>query len=147
MKKLIFMCAGIVAMAFAGGCNDSIEVQQDYDFAVNTWHLPEDVKLGEVVEIRFTLRRQGDFKGAEYYIGYVQMQGNGAVCDAAGKFLVNRERVALKSVTGLDENDPYALVFTLYYSASSVQKSEVVFSVTDNFGLRRDLMVELTMKQ
>lgn len=142
MKRIVCICLiALASLIFASACDDHIEVQQNYDFALGTWHLPEDIKPDELVEIRFTLRRQGDFKGAKYHIGYIQMQGSGQVLDAVGNRLIDRESVELPAIVGFNDNDPYNLSFTLFYQSLSDEKSEVVFFVIDNFGLQRDLMV------
>lgn len=142
MKRLVCICLiALASLIFASACDDRIEVQQNYDFALDTWHLPEDIKPDELVEIRFTLRRQGDFKGAKYHIGYIQMQGAGQVLDAAANRLVNRESVELLAIVGFNDSDPYNLSFTLFYQSLCDEKSEVVFFVIDNFGLQRDLTV------
>lgn len=80
-----------VASLLLVSCNDKIDVNREYDFALSCWHLPSEIVPGEQVEIRFTLTRQGDFKGAEYYIGYIQLEGKGEVSDSEGTLLVNRE--------------------------------------------------------
>lgn len=56
----------------------------------------------EAVEIRFTLRRQGDFKGAAYRIGYIQIAGHGEVFDNDGQHMVHRETMPLEDVAELD---------------------------------------------
>lgn len=142
MKRIVCICLiALASLIFASACDDHIEVQQNYDFALGTWHLTEDIKPDELVEIRFTLRRQGDFKGAKYHIGYIQMQGSGQVLDAAGNRLIDRESVELPAIVGFNDNDPYNLSFTLFYQSLSDEKSEVAFFVIDNFGLQRDLTV------
>lgn len=142
MKKNFVIVALIVVVAFIfGACNDDIEVQQEYDFAITTWHLQEEVSPGEEVEMRFTLRRQGDFKGASYDIGYIQMQGSGVVYDLSGTALINREKVPLKRIVGLDESDPYTQIFTLFYRSVGEEKSELQFFVVDNFGRQHELLV------
>ena len=82
MNKMIYFAltaAVAVASLLLVSCNDKIDVNREYDFALSCWHLPSEIVPGERVEIRFTLTRQGDFKGAEYYIGYIQLEGKGEV--------------------------------------------------------------------
>lgn len=125
------------------GCNDGIQVQQAYDFSISTWHLPEQTRPGEVVEVRFTLRRQGDFKGATYRIGYIQIAGHGEVFDNDGQHIVNRETMPLVDVADLDTRNPCELLFTLYYRNIGPEKSQARFFVVDNFGLERSIDVVL----
>ena len=129
------------ALLLLVSCNDKIDVNREYDFALSCWHLPSEIVPGERVEIRFTLTRQGDFKGAKYYIGYIQLKGKGEVSDSEGTLLGNRELYELRAMPGLDESDPCRQVFTLYYTATSDKQSEVRFVVVDNFGRERKLEV------
>ena len=137
---IYFTLAAAVLLSFVG-CNDKIDVRQEYDFALSCWHLPAEIAPGERVEIRFTLTRQGDFKGAGYYIGYIQLKGEGEVSDSEGTLLVNRELHELRAMPGLDESDPCRQIFTLYYTALSDKRTEVRFVVADNFGRERELEV------
>ena len=142
IMKIITSCTfALLAGLGLAACNDKIDVKQDYDFALSCWHLPSEIVPGEQVEIRFTLTRQGDFKGAEYYIGYIQLEGKGKVTDRTDMPLVSREIYELQTVSGLDADDPYRQVFTLYYTALSDERTEVRFVVVDNFGRERKLEV------
>lgn len=145
--KIITSCTfALLAGLGLAACNDKIDVKQDYDFALSCWHLPSEIVPGERVEIRFTLTRQGDFKGAEYYIGYIQLEGKGKVTDRTGMPLVSREMYGLQTVSGLDADDPYRQVFTLYYTALSDERTEVRFVVEDNFRQRREIEVTFDSK-
>lgn len=143
MNKMIYfaLMAAVAAVLLLVSCNDKIDVNQEYDFVLSCWHLPSEIVPGERVEIRFTLTRQGDFKGAEYYIGYIQLEGKGEVSDSEGTLLVNRELHELRAMPGLDESDPCRQLFTLYYTATSDKQSDVRFVVVDNFGTQRELNV------
>ncbi len=144
MKIIIGACMVVLCVWLLYSCNDKIEVKQDYDFALSSWHLQSEIKNGEEVEIRLTLRRQGDFLGAEYYLGYIQMEGNGEVYDSEGTFLVNRELCELREISGLDVSDPSAQVFTLFYRALSDKKSVVKFVIEDNFHQHRELEISFS---
>ncbi|WP_419523004.1 TraQ conjugal transfer family protein [Alistipes finegoldii] len=142
IMKIITSCTfALLAGLGLAACNDKIDVKQDYDFALSCWHLPSEIVPGEQVEIRFTLTRQGDFKGAEYYIGYIQLEGKGKVTDRTDMPLVSREIYELQTVSGLDADDPYRQVFTLYYTALSDERTKLRFVVEDNFGRERKLEV------
>lgn len=144
MKIIIGACMVVLCVWLLYSCNDKIEVKQDYDFALSSWHLQSEIKNGEEVEIRLTLRRQGDFLGAEYYLGYIQMEGNGEVYDSEGTFLMNRELCELREISGLDGSDPSAQVFTLFYRALSDKKSVVKFVIEDNFHQHRELEISFS---
>lgn len=147
IMKIIPACTfALLAVLGLAACNDKIDVNREYDFALSCWHLPEEIAPGERVEIRFTLTRQGDFKGAEYYIGYIQLKGKGEVSDSGGTRLGNRELYELRAMPGLDGSDPCRQIFTLYYTATSDKRSEVRFVLIDNFGRERKLEIDFNNK-
>lgn len=115
---VMYMLAGacvVFISAVLYSCDDKLDVRQDYDFSLSTWHLPSDIRVGEEVEIRLTLTREGDYLPAEYYIGYIQMEGKGEVFDSEGNSLVTREIYPLKDIPGLNRDNPKRQVFTLWY--------------------------------
>lgn len=136
----------LLGIALTAGCNDGIRVQQAYDFSISTWHLPDEALVAEAVEIRFTLHRQGDFRGAEYRIGYIQLTGRGEVFDTEGGHLIDREPVPLTTVAGLDTSDPCAQRFTLFLRCPGGDKCQVRFFMIDNFGCERSIDVSLDVK-
>lgn len=141
---VMFMLSGVCVVAFSVllySCDDKIDVQQEYDFSLTSWHLQSEIKNGEVVEIRLTLNRSGDYAGAEYYVGYIQMSGKGEVYDKANTLLVNRELHELKAMAGLDTGNPRKQVFTLFYRSMTDKKSEVKFVIVDNAGQERELLI------
>lgn len=147
IMKIITSCTfALLAGLGLAACNDKIDVKQDYDFALSCWHLPSEIVPGKQVEIRFTLTRQGNFKGAEYYIGYIQLEGKGKVTDRTDMPLVSREIYELQAVSGLDADDPYRQVFTLYYTALSDERTKLRFVVEDNFRQRREIEVTFDSK-
>ena len=147
MKTLTIcgIAAGVLAMLW--GCNDKIDVEQDYDFSLSTWHLPETIRQGEAVEIRFTLDKAGNYDGAEYFVGYIQTAGKGVVYDRGGTLLVNREMHALDDMAEVDRSHPFKEVFTLYYRSMSDKPSELKFIVMDNFGQHTELSVAFTTER
>lgn len=122
-------------------CNDQIETDRNFDFRLTTWYLQQGIKVGEVVEIRFTLIREQDYQGASYRFGYVQKTGEGVVYDKELRLLVSREFYALEDLSGLDKSDPQRQHFTLFYRASAAKKTELTFIVLDDVGNERELAV------
>lgn len=135
------VAAVFAALLFMYGCNDDIDVRQDYDFSISTWHLPAEIKVGQEVKIRFTLRCAGDFAGAFYRIAYVQIEGAGEVYDLEGTRFRPQEFRGLTSLPELDARDPQNQVFTLYYKSLAADEHEVQFVVQDNFGQEKILSV------
>ena len=99
--------------------------------------------MGEEIEIRFYLTREGDYKDARYRIGYVQIDGEGRVYDDDRRILTNREMYELNSVPGLDKANPRQWVYTLWYRVGSAKKAELRFFAVDNFDNERTYTVTL----
>lgn len=142
MKQIIISITIALSVLLFTSCNDKLNVQQDFDFTLTSWYLQKNIAVGEEVEIRFTLNRSGDWKGAEYSFGYVQLSGDGVVEDIDHNRLKDRETYPLNSIPGLLDSDPLAQTFTLYYLCLSEVRTELKFIVTDNFGIERVLMVD-----
>ena len=150
MMKVLISCG--VAVVFAalfclGGCNDGIDVRQEYDFSVSTWHLPTEIGPDEEVEIRFTLRSSGLFAGAFYRIAYVQIEGEGEVYDTEVTRLRPQEFRGITSLPELDARDPQKQLFTLYYKSLGEDADRIQFIVQDNFGQERTLEVSFSSEE
>lgn len=122
-------------------CNDGVDIKQDYDFSLSSWYLQKQVEMGETVEIRFYLTREGDYDKARYELGYIQMDGKGEVFDSEGTRLINREVMPLDAVPGLNTERPDKQVFTLFYRSTSSKRSELKFFLRDNFNREREMNV------
>lgn len=144
MKRILIGLAAIAACLFAASCNDKLDIRQGYDFSLSSWYIQSSIEPNEEVEIRFYLDRTGNWNGAEYRIGYVQIEGRGEVYDDDGVRLVNREMHRLAAIPGLDTQNPNRYVFTLFYRNLSEKRAEVKFIVTDNFGAEREQTVKFT---
>ncbi len=106
-------------------CNkdDELEIQNNFPFEVKVMPVPKEVSNGQMVEIRITIVRTGNYSNTQYFLRYFQFDGQG-------------------TLRYYDEppylpNDLYQLPtkqFRLYYtSTSSVSQSFEVW-ISDNFG-------------
>ncbi|MCE8191004.1 DUF3872 domain-containing protein [Porphyromonas gingivalis] len=128
MKKKIFNMLWVVGVLnFAGfclpACNRELDVQQSYDFALQTMPVQKDIKKGETAEIRCSLKRGGNFADSRYTLRYFQPEGKGV----------------LKMDDGLvfKFNDRYPLEreeFRLYYTSQSVDRQTIDVYIDDSFG-------------
>ena len=117
-------------------CDRELEVQQAYDFTLETMPVQKDLRRGETAEMRCFLKRAGRFAGAHYTLRYFQSQGKGMLRLDKG--------VALKP------NDPYPLVreeFRLYYSSQSVDQQTIDVYIEDNFGKVQQLTFSFNHKK
>lgn len=104
-------------------CDRKLEVQQAYDFTLETMPVQKDLRRGETAEIRCSLKRAGRFAGAHYTLRYFQSEGKGML--------------RLDKGTVLKPNDRYPLVregFRLYYTSQSTNRQTIDISIEDNFG-------------
>lgn len=137
MKHLFLCCATLLLFS----CNDQLHIKQDYDFSLSCWHLQSEIENGESVEIRLTLDRENDFKGATYRIGYVQLEGSGMLYDTNNMVFENREFYPLEDLYSINFGNPLKQVFTLYYKSLSDKKSDFQIIITDNFSQQRELKI------
>lgn len=127
MKRMIinmFMCGCMVAALFSlTSCNDDLDVQQSYEFTVETMPVPKELAKGETAEIRCELKRSGEFADALYTIRYFQYDGEGALSLDNGLTLLPNDRYLL-------ENEK----FRLYYTSQCDESQNFIVVVEDNFG-------------
>lgn len=123
IKYIVMMCCTMATMLLTTACNDELEIQQGYDFTVETMPVQTKIAKGETAEIRCTLNRSGRFNDANYTIRFFQPDGDGKLeMDNGIKFL---------------PNDRYPLnkeVFRLYYTSNSTDQQKIDIYVEDNFG-------------
>lgn len=140
MKKKTWIGLLLSALLLCS-CNDGVEIKQDYDFSLSSWYLQKQVEIGETVEIRFYLTREGDYDKARYELGYIQMDGKGEVFDSEGTRLISREVIPLNAVPGLNAERSEKQVFTLFYRSTSTKRSELKFFLRDNFNREREMNI------
>ena len=77
-KYLAVLCAGAASAALAS-CDNELDVQQSYEFTVETMPVPKELAKGETAEIRCELKRSGEFADALYTVRYFQYDGEGTL--------------------------------------------------------------------
>lgn len=77
MYKIIVGCYIVAALVLVTACNDSLDIQQAYQFTVETLPVPKKLKVGETAEIRCKLVRGSDYQPTIYQIRYFQPDGKG----------------------------------------------------------------------
>ena len=129
---------GLLALASfcLPACDRELEVQQAYDFTLETMPVQKDIRRGETAEIRCSLKRAGRFAVARYTLRYFQSEGKGML--------------RLDKGAALKPNDRYPLAreeFRLYYSSQSVDRQTIDISIEDNFGKVRQLTFAFNNKK
>lgn len=103
-------------------CDRELEVQQAYDFTLETMPVQKDIRRGETAEIRCSLKRAGRFAGARCTLRYFQSEGKGMLrLDKGAALKPNR----------------YPLVreeFRLYYTSQSADRQTIDVYIEDTFG-------------
>ena len=117
-------------------CDRELEVQQAYDFTLETMPVQKDLRRGETAEIRCSLKRAGRFAGAHYTLRYFQSEGRGML--------------RLDKGTALKPNDRYPLVreeFRLYYTSQMLARQTIDVYIEDNFGVMKRLTFDFNSKR
>ena len=127
MNTTLFKYIAGFGMALASivltSCGKDLEVQQAYDFTVETMPVPKELATGQTAEIRCELKRTGNFADALYTIRYFQYDGKGTL--------------SLDNSLTLLPNDRYLLEnerFRLYYTSQCSESQNFIVVVEDNFG-------------
>ena len=117
-------------------CDRELEVQQAYDFTLETMPVQKDIRRGETAEIRCSLKRAGRFAGARYTLRYFQSEGKGML--------------RLDKGPALKPNDRYPLVreeFRLYYTSQTLTRQAIDVYIEDNFGAMKRLSFDFNSKR
>ena len=117
-------------------CDRELEVQQAYDFTLETMPVQKDLRRGETAEIRCSLKRAGRFAGARYTLRYFQSEGKGML--------------RLDKGAALKPNDRYPLVreeFRLYYTSQMLARQTIDVYIEDNFGVMKRLTFDFNSKR
>ena len=130
MKNIIILPIKYAMYIFAlflslVSCDDgALDVQQSYDFSLETMPVPKSIALGDTIEIRCKLIVAGNYNEAHYTIRYFQPDGKGSL-------QLERDGVAFLP------NDRYPLPdkeFRLYYTSESTDQQVIDIYIEDNFG-------------
>ena len=117
-------------------CDRELEVQQAYDFTLETMPVQKDLRRGETAEIRCSLKRAGRFAGVRYTLHHFQSEGKGIL--------------RLDKGAALKPNDRYSLAreeFRLYYTSQSADRQTIDVYIEDNFGKVRQLTFSFNNKK
>lgn len=131
MKKIISILTMCVAVFSITSCNDQIEVQQHYDYALEIMPYANEITNGETVEIRCELITTGNYDDAVFTIRYFQTDGDG--------------ELRMDNNAPFKPNDRYLIednVFRLYYTSHCDDAQEVDIYIEDNFGQVQKIVFE-----
>jgi len=69
------------------GCNEDLDIKQDYLYSIETLPLPKSLKQGQTVALEFSIIREGYYTGTSYKFRYFQSEGEGTLKNDKGKTL------------------------------------------------------------
>lgn len=114
--------AGVLLLLFA--CSDSLDIQQQYGFTVETLPIPKEIKENETVEIRCTLTEDGTFDDNSYTIRYFQFEGEGSLrLGENGQEFIPNDRYSLTEKE-----------FRLYYTSNAMESQSFTVYFENSFG-------------
>lgn len=122
MKKIKYLMGMLIAIITFNSCTENIEIQQSYDFTVETMPVQTKIKQGETAEIRCELTSIGDFDETTYTIRYFQPDGNGILKMEDGTVFLPNDRYPLKKGN-----------FRLYYTSNTTESQKIDIYVEDSF--------------
>lgn len=117
LSALLF---SLMACTFTA-CDDELDVQQSFPFTIETMPVPSRLVMGETVEIRCELKREGRFADTRYTIRYFQPDGNGSLLLDNGMKLLPNDRYPLDRE-----------VFRLYYTSECDDRQSIDIYFEDN---------------
>lgn len=117
------------AMLLVFSCDDQLDIQQVYPFAVTTIPVQKRIKMSETAEIRFQLQREGYYKETKYSIRYSQPYGKRTLRMAEGTVFLPNDLYPLPEET-----------FRLYYTSASTDQQQIDVYIEDSFGQVEQLM-------
>jgi hypothetical protein len=119
------------------GCSDKITVKQDFDFEIKNMPYKNNIKKGEIVEIRFEIIPvDGQYSETKYYLRYFQNEGAGFFQGENGSVFIM--------------NDEYELPnkkFRLYFLPSTNGSHSLDIVFYDSFKHEKEINIVITMDE
>ena len=126
--KMLVGCYMAAALCLICSCSDNVDIQQSYPFTVETMPVPKKLKVGETIEIRCQLKRDGRYLPTTYEIRYFQPDGAGSLKMSDGTVLLPNDLYPLPGET-----------FRLYYTSASTDQQTIDVYFQDSFGTLQQL--------
>ena len=142
MKRKIINNLWVVGVLLAAGfclsaCDSKLDIQQDYEFDIQTMPVRKEIKQNETIEIRCSLIEKGTFADNRYTIRFFQSEGYGELRLAkGGEVFLPNDRYLLKEKE-----------FRLYYTSRSDESQAFELVVEDSFGNEKRLEFEFAAEK
>ncbi|MCH5685536.1 DUF3872 domain-containing protein [Niabella sp. W65] len=128
--KLLCVVAYFVASLFIlSSCKKKdLTIQQNFPFEVEVMPVPKGIKNKQKVEIRISIKSEGNYSGTKYFIRYFQYDGKGQLQYQDKKAYLPNDLYELPSKE-----------FRLYYTSQSTVSQSFDVWISDNFGNEKQL--------
>jgi len=134
MKRFaLYILYALLLPVVVCGCNDNLDIKQDYRYSIESLPLPKSIKQGQTVALEFSIIREGYYTGTSYRFRYFQSEGEGTLKNDKGKTLPINRFHAIAS-----DN------FVLIYKCIVEGQQQLDFVFEDNFCQRVEYMVMFT---
>lgn len=136
-SKLMILYMAIMGGLLLTACNNELDITQFFPFVVETMPVPKEVKQGDTVEIRCTLKSEGNFSGTVYTVRYFQYDGEGVLrMGRDGEPFVPNDRYPVEKGN-----------FRLYYTSQSTESQSLEIVFEDNHGQFQVLELDFNNKR
>lgn len=127
MKPIVLINSLLILLfgSLLFSCDDSLDIQEKYNFTLEIMPVQENIQQGETVEIRCELIREGKYENTIYTIRYFQENGKGMLQDEDGTVFLLNDRYSLEKE-----------VFRLYYTSQSNEQQTIDITIEDSFNQR-----------
>ena len=127
----------LIAGFCLSACDNKLDIQQVYEFDIQTMPVRKEIKQGETVEIRCSLIEKGTFADNKYNIRFFQSEGYGELrLGKDGEVFLPNDRYPLPEKE-----------FRLYYTSKSDESQQFEVVVEDSFENEKKLEFEFDAKQ
>lgn len=142
MKRNILNNVWVVGVLLIAGfclsaCDSKLDIQQVYEFDIQTMPVRKEIKQSETAEIHCKLTEKGSFADNRYTIRYFQSSG-------IGELRLGKDGDAFLP------NDRYPLPdkeFRLYYTSRSEESQQFEVVIEDSFGNDKRLEFQFNSKK
>lgn len=116
--SFLLLVAGILPC-----CSGGIEVKRQFPFTVTNLPYQDKIAVGETVEIRLEIKREGFYEDTKFYIRAFPEKGKGRLCLSDGTVLTPNDLFEVKSGP-----------FRLYYTSLGQEQHSLLVDIIDSFG-------------
>ncbi len=122
----------LVAGFCLSACNSGLDIQQAYEFDIQTMPVRKEIKQNETIEIRCSLIEKGTFADNRYTIRFFQSEGYGELrLGKDGEVFLPNDRYPLSEKE-----------FRLYYTSRSAESQQFEVVVENSAG--REVKLEFS---